>query len=128
MLEMREDGFNYSFNPDACEACEGKCCTGESGSIFASKLEFENIAQHLNVSMETLKEKYLIKVKNRYSLSEIRYNESYDCIFYDRKVQGCGIYDVRPRQCRTFPFWDYFKSNAQELKDECPGVTFDDDV
>jgi len=126
MGEMREDGFNYSFDPTACEACQGQCCTGESGSIFATKLEFENMAKHLDVSMQTLKEKYLIKVKNRYSLAEIRYNESYDCIFYDRKSHGCSIYDVRPTQCRTFPFWDYFKSNAQELKDECLGVRFDD--
>jgi len=28
-----------------------------------------------------------------------------DCIFFDRR-QGCTIYPVRPRQCRTWPFWD----------------------
>ena len=126
MQHMRKDGFNYSFDPSACNACQGQCCTGESGSIFATKQEFEAIALHLDVSMETLKEKYLIKVSKRYSLSEIRYNESYDCIFYDRKSHGCKIYEVRPTQCRTFPFWDYFQNNPQELKNECPGVSFDD--
>lgn len=32
------------------------------------------------------------------------------------------IYEVRPTQCRTFPFWDYFKTRVDELKLECPGV------
>jgi Fe-S-cluster containining protein len=126
MDEMRKEGFNYSFNPAACDTCQGACCTGESGSIFATKLEFENIATFLDVSMDDLKQKYLKKVKNRYSIAEIRYNDSYDCIFYDRPSNGCKIYDVRPTQCRTFPFWDYFKNYPQELKDECPGVSFDD--
>ena len=28
-----------------------------------------------------------------------------DCVFYDRQA-GCTIYPVRPRQCRTWPFWE----------------------
>jgi uncharacterized protein len=126
-MMMTKESFNYKFYPSACEACEGKCCTGDSGSIFATKLEFEAMAKFLDISMDELKEKYLIKVKHRYSLTEIRYNESYDCVFYDRTTHGCKIYDVRPSQCRTFPFWDYFKNNPIELKNECPGVHFDDD-
>ncbi len=27
------------------------------------------------------------------------------CIFLDRSSNKCGIYDVRPVQCRTYPFW-----------------------
>ena len=27
-----------------------------------------------------------------------------DCIFYDERT-GCGVYNARPLQCRTFPFW-----------------------
>lgn len=123
---MREDGFDYSFDPTACEACQGRCCTGESGSIFATKKEFEAMAIFLDLTPDDFKRDYLVKVNNRYSLSEIRYNESHDCIFYNRETNGCKIYDVRPAQCRTFPFWNYFKSYPQELKDECPGVTFDD--
>ena len=46
-----------------------------------------------------------------------------DCIFYDHK-RGCTIYPVRPRQCRTWPFWE---SNLQTPEDWertrelCPG-------
>lgn len=121
---MTKEGFDYSFDPSACEACEGRCCTGESGYIFASIQEFETMAELLGLEMSQFIEKYLLKVKNRYSLKEVRYNDSYDCIFYDRKSNGCAIYEARPLQCRTFPFWDYFKSHPKELEIECPGVSF----
>jgi Fe-S-cluster containining protein len=46
-----------------------------------------------------------------------------DCVFYDRQA-GCTVYPVRPRQCRTWPFWE---SNVASPADwattaaECPG-------
>ncbi len=123
---LREDGFNYSFDPSACASCQGGCCTGESGYIYAKKREYESIAELLDITLEELKDNYLIKVKNRYSIKEVRYNDSYDCIFYDRERNGCKIYEARPLQCRTFPFWDYFKTHKDELAKECPGVKFDE--
>jgi len=47
-----------------------------------------------------------------------------DCVFYEAGT-GCTIYSVRPRQCRTWPFWE---SNVQspEAWEEtcavCPGA------
>ena len=47
-----------------------------------------------------------------------------DCIFFD-KEQGCTVYEDRPRQCRTWPFWrsnvyspDSWKRGAKR----CPGM------
>ena len=61
-----DKNFSYAFNENACEKCGGKCCTGESGNIFASKEE----------------------------------------------------------QCRTFPFWEYFKTHQKELEKECIGICY----
>ena len=122
---MRQEGFDYHFEPSACESCGGRCCTGESGNIFATTKEFEIMAEHLKLSMGEFIENYLLKVGNRFSLQEVRYNDSYDCIFFDRTIGGCTVYEVRPTQCRTFPFWDYFKTYPQDLATECPGITFD---
>ena len=53
----------------------------------------------------------------------LREKSNGDCVFYDREA-GCTIYDVRPRQCRTWPFWE---SNLvspeawQETCEVCPG-------
>jgi Fe-S-cluster containining protein len=35
----------------------------------------------------------------------LREKSNGDCVFYDRE-QGCTVYTVRPRQCRTWPFWE----------------------
>jgi len=27
-------------------------------------------------------------------------------VFFDGKTRKCRVYQVRPRQCRTWPFWE----------------------
>jgi len=120
---MKEDGFDYSFNPSACENCEGKCCTGESGYIYVSKSEIENIALILEMDVREFVNKYLFKKMYKYSIKEKKNGDSYECIFYDSTKNGCTIYDARPLQCKTFPFWDYYKTRVDELKLECPGIS-----
>lgn len=45
------------------------------------------------------------------------------CVFFENGK--CGVYEARPTQCRTYPFWpenvskDDFK---ESVKTECPGV------
>ena len=119
---MKEEEFDYSFNPNACESCQGRCCTGESGYIYVSKNEIQKISTLLNLDVKLFVEKYLFKKMYKYSIKEIQYNDSFECIFYDRESNGCNIYDARPTQCKTFPFWDYYKTRVDELKLECPGI------
>lgn len=122
---MTDKDYNYSFDPNACEGCGGNCCTGESGYIFLNQGEIEAIATHLELGISQFKEEYLFKKGYKYSLQERKVDDSHDCVFFDRKINGCGIYPVRPTQCRTFPFWPYFKNNEAELRAECPGIIFD---
>jgi len=121
---MHEDGYHYSFDPNACESCGGNCCTGESGYIYLNQKEIEAIAAYLELPMAEFKEEYLFKKGYKFSIKEHLVDASHDCIFFDRKISGCGIYPVRPTQCRSFPFWPYFKQNHDELKAECPGIIF----
>ena len=122
---MREEGFTYSFNPSACETCQGRCCTGESGYIYVTKDEIVRIAELLELEVNEFVQKYLFKKEYKYSIKEIKFNDSYECVFYNRESNGCNIYDARPLQCKTFPFWDYYKTRVDELKLECPGVESD---
>ena len=120
---ITKDNFNYSFNPQACANCGGACCIGESGYIWVNYPEIESIANYLNLTIENFAKEYLIRAKNRYSLKEFKVKElGYSCIFFDIEKRVCKIYEVRPKQCRTFPFWSVFKDNIQELIKECPGV------
>ena len=119
---IKQNGYNYSFDPSACSLCSARCCTGESGYIHVNNQEIENIAQYIDLSVDEFMQKYLFKNGYKYSIKERKMSESYECAFYDRASNGCVIYEVRPAQCRTFPFWDYFKARVDELKLECPGV------
>ena len=119
---MKKEGFEYSFNPDACATCQGKCCTGESGYIYVNKVEVEKIALFLEIPTRDFVAQYLFKKGYKYSIKERKVEESYECIFYDSSANGCSIYEARPNQCKTFPFWDYYKTRIDELKIECPGI------
>ena len=120
---LSETGYGYQFDPSACEACGGQCCTGESGYIWANYEEIEKMANFVNLSLEDFATMYLRKVKHRYSLVEKKLSEeNYACIFFDETLKRCSIYPVRPRQCRTFPFWEQFKNNEDEVRKECPGI------
>lgn len=123
MSIISNDGYGYSFDCSACEACEGACCTGESGYIWVKYKEIENISQFLELSVEDFAKIYLKKVGHRYSLIEYGIDENdYACIFFDKDLKRCKIYDVRPMQCRSFPFWEQFKGDEDEVRSECPGI------
>ena len=42
--------------------------------------------------------------------------------YFNLEKKQCSIYHARPMQCRTFPFWDYFKENEEEVYKECPAI------
>ncbi len=121
MLEHKE--YPYKFDPDKCSTCEGNCCIGESGYIWITKQECNNLAKLLNISLEELGDKYLFKVGYKYSIKEKQLSkDNYACVFFDLDKKQCGVYEARPSQCRTFPFWEYFKNNIEEVKQECPAI------
>ena len=119
---IKKDGYDYAFDASACSTCSARCCTGESGYIHVSTLEIENISKYIGLEIKEFMDIYLYKNGYRYSIKERMFGDSYECAFYDRKSNGCAIYEVRPSQCMTFPFWDYYKNRVDELKLECPGV------
>jgi len=84
-----------------CQGC-GRCCSGpEEGYVWATPSELDIIAGSLNMTPEQFAQKYVRKVGRRLSLIEDK--KTKDCIFL--KKGRCTIYEVRPTQCRTWPFW-----------------------
>ena len=122
---IKKESYPYAFDTSACATCEGRCCTGESGYIFVTPKEIHAIAELLNLSVNDFGVKYLFKKGYKYSIKEQKHKDSYECLFYDRETNGCKIYQARPSQCATFPFWEYFKTRVDELKEECPGIIDD---
>lgn len=123
-MMIYKEGFEFSFDEKACEKCGGKCCVGSSGNIFANEEEIKALSLHFALQVQDFKNKFMKKVGLRYSFKEYKFKEGFACIFFDEKKQNCSIYELRPKQCRTFPFWQYFKKHKEELKNECIGVCF----
>lgn len=124
---ISKKGFDYLFDPSFCEKCGGKCCTGESGYIWIDIDEARAISDKLDLDLDIFLNDFCIKVGDKFSLKEKVYQDGFACIFFNEKDLNCGIYSLRPSQCRTFPFWSYFKKNLDELKSECMGVVFQGD-
>ena len=109
-----------------CTGC-GRCCAGpEEGYVWLTSDELAAIAEYLELSPKHMRSKYVRKVDRRMSLVERPDNR--DCVFLTDGPDGrrvCRIYPVRPRQCRTWPFWP---SNLVGPDDwamtglRCPGV------
>ena len=64
--------------------------------------------------------KYMLK--NLDGAPSLRIRRNGDCIFWDG---GCTVYSVRPRQCRTFPFWPEnidSRESWNAVKETCHGA------
>jgi len=123
MSILTKEGYPFAFDATGCDSCEGNCCIGESGNIWVNKTEINNLANFLDVDLEQLAQKYIEKRGYNYSIRELKLSEdNYACIFFNLEKKACSIYEVRPSQCRSFPFWDYFKKNIDEVKKECPAI------
>ncbi|VAY86766.1 FIG00469387: hypothetical protein [hydrothermal vent metagenome] len=120
---ISKKGFSYKFDETKCIDCQGNCCIGESGYVWVTKKEIYAISSFLDIKSDDFVSKYLRKISNRYSLKEILLSDdNYVCEFFDIINKQCSIYSVRPSQCVSFPFWDYFKNNTKEVKEECPAI------
>lgn len=119
---IKSEGYDFLFDPSKCDTCEGNCCIGESGYIWCTPAEIDAIASYVQLDRDLFMTEYIEKVKYRYSLKERNVGGSYHCIFFDSRKRGCSIYPVRPSQCRTFPFWEHFKTHRDEVIKECPGI------
>lgn len=104
-----------------CTQC-GKCCGGGPGTIRVSDDEIAALAERLDLSDTDFRTRYTYRLRNDdISLAE---KANYDCVFFDRE-RGCTVYDDRPKQCRTWPFWSSVVFSRETWDDEaaeCPGM------
>jgi Fe-S-cluster containining protein len=113
-----------------CTQC-GNCCTGGPGAVWFTADEGVKIAERLGVSFETFLERWTRRIGARRSFLERRSEHGFDCIFLtrspDRPGATCSIYDLRPTQCRTWPFWPELLESPEawaeaKRRTPCPGM------
>jgi Fe-S-cluster containining protein len=108
-----------------CLQC-GHCCAGpEGGYIWVSRPEIRLIADFLKMPVKELKQKFMRRVGLRMTIIEDLHMR--DCVFLQQTKQGrgCAIYEVRPAQCRNWPFWEHnlVSPGTWNLTGrKCPGI------
>lgn len=93
-----KDGLKFQ-----CTGC-GDCCTGAPGYVWVNREEIAALAAEVGLDVDEFEKRYVRVIGVRKSLKELK--KSYDCIFLDAETRKCTVYNARPRQCRTWPFWD----------------------
>ncbi len=117
-LPWYSDGLAFQ-----CTQC-GNCCSGPSnGYVWVKEDDILRMAASMEMSddLEAFRRRFVRQVGTRESLVE--YSDG-DCIFLDPQKRTCMVYDSRPIQCRTWPFWDgNLESPATWVKaaEGCPG-------
>jgi Fe-S-cluster containining protein len=93
----------------SCTGC-GRCCSGEPGAVWLSPGDLAALAEVLGESEEVVVRRYCRVLDGKLALREVKRIElgaaaiQHDCIFLEGG-KLCRIYEGRPTQCRTFPFW-----------------------
>ena len=115
---MMADGSETSWYANGlrfrCTQC-GDCCTGEPGFVWLDDHEIDAIAAAVGEAREVF---LAVRTKVGSRGRSLREKINGECIYYE-KGTGCTIYEVRPRQCRTWPFWESNVSTPAKWKTTC---------
>jgi Fe-S-cluster containining protein len=110
-----------------CTQC-GNCCTGEPGYVWISEEEVGRLSAHLRMDAKEVVRKYCRNISGKLSLRERKnLRGEHDCIFLE-EINGrrvCTVYEARPLQCRTWPFWDgnlVAPNSWNRAGQKCPGI------
>ena len=105
-----------------CTGC-GACCTGGADHyVETSAAERAAIRAFLKVSTSWFRRRYLVRVDA--DTAGIRLNPDGRCPFLGDDNR-CRIYALRPRQCRTYPWWPELIENKRDWAEEarrCEGM------
>ncbi len=113
--EFYRDGLRFECQPNC-----GSCCS-QKGDVYVHRDDVRRLATFLRLPIRQLRRRFLRRIENRIALAD---NEHGACVFLDQNMR-CTVYEARPDQCRTYPFWPAVLSSRlawdwEALK--CPGI------
>ncbi len=106
-----------------CTGC-GRCCRGHPDEHYIELMpgEADLISDYLRLDSEVFKRDYLVSLPD---IGEgIRINRQGQCSLLNESNQ-CSVYQVRPLQCRTYPFWPELMQSSSAWHAEagrCEGI------
>jgi uncharacterized protein len=105
-----------------CTQC-GVCCTnrGDYGHVYLSDREVLDLARLLGLLPMEFRSRYTFV--DEYGWTQLVLEDH--CVFLDVKTWRCSVYEARPIQCRTFPFWRNLVERGEwtsEARALCEGI------
>ena len=99
----------------------GKCCTsrGTYGYVYVTLADRKRFAKFFGMTTTSFTRKHCAVTEGHIHLK----SPGTDCGFLRGK--RCSVYEARPTQCRTWPFWPEnmnAKAWTKEVRSFCPGV------
>ena len=113
--EFYSGGLRFECQPNC-----GACCN-QVGDVYVSATEISRLATHKQLPVSHFRKRFLRRVHGKYSLID---RPQGGCIFLSDDMK-CTVYEARPNQCRTYPFWPRLLSSALAWQLEgirCPGI------
>jgi Fe-S-cluster containining protein len=89
--------------------------------VWVNKAEIAAMAAYFGLEIAQFEAIYARMVGIRKSLTE---RPNGDCVLLDEH-RKCRVYSVRPRQCRSWPFWESNVSSPERWEyvcETCPGA------
>ncbi|MCC8190401.1 MAG: YkgJ family cysteine cluster protein [Planctomycetes bacterium] len=104
----------------ACQGC-GECCRGPGGYVWLTMEEARDIAADLGQEFTAFAAAMLRTTTSGLALVD---DNRGDCPLLGEDGR-CRVYAARPRQCRTWPWWDENLATRERWESaaaRCPGV------
>lgn len=100
----------------------GKCCVSHDGYgyVYLTLEDRRRLASYLGIKTAAFTRRYC---DQRAGVWKLKALPTPECPFLEGR--RCGVYEARPTQCRTWPFWPEIlnaKTWTTEVKTFCPGV------
>ena len=124
MRQIPQEGLRFE-----CQQ-SGRCCAayGSEGYVILTESDLVRMEKHLGKDRNEFAE--IGEFQDQRGNQEMRITKNWflknsvkQCQFL--KGHQCGVYDARPTQCRTFPFWkENFgaKTWKKQLTSMCKGI------
>jgi len=97
----------------SCIKC-GNCC--RVGFVYLTRTDIKNISKRLGLQPEEFKKKYTTNIL--WLGRTMKWAEKGGCVFLKNNM--CSIYESRPEQCSTYPYWK--KLDIKRAKEYCSGI------